>query len=575
MTDHLTRGQLLLYVDGELSCLARAKATEHLRSCWSCRAELNRLEEDIVVILDAHEKVFMPSLSGSPKPWSLVEQKLHAYERPPQASVFLRKVAPITAAVLRPPVAFATTALVAVLIISLIFLPLTPVSAKEVLDHVEIAEARRLAVTPRQAIRQRVHVRKVERSASGTETSTLESWQAGKTSCWNPGRDAVNSDLLSRYKANGVPESLPLSSVAVESWSALAGSNPAISRGDNGELRFQIAPNASARARGLEGVVFRVQPSDWSVNELMLSFSDASFDITEESFSVVDRTEVPRSVLAALDPADPILHTPAIAFTPKPLPAPPAVVPAPNLNDIEMNVRYRLHGIGADLGEGVEVARDDGKVVVKAWPLPEERRAAVARTLGDQPEVRLEFQLADNSAGPKQTVVFPGTRSPQPPDQRLTEFFGSPETEEHYVTGVLESRDELLAHLYALRTLALRWPSDAEAQLSPAAREQLSWMVEDHATGARFALIDLQAALNPLLENFGYTSVPDIPHAAHPQWQDSATSSLDAARRLERTLLSLFTTSNSPATLEEALPSIQRELQELNRSLQALPATDK
>ena len=69
MTDHVTREGLLHYVDGELSRSAIAETKEHLQSCWSCRVELDRLEKDIGVILDAHNQVFMPSLPDPPQPW--------------------------------------------------------------------------------------------------------------------------------------------------------------------------------------------------------------------------------------------------------------------------------------------------------------------------------------------------------------------------------------------------------------------------------------------------------------------------------------------------------------------------
>ena len=267
MTDHLTRGRLLLYVDGELSRSAMAETKEHVQSCWSCRVELGRLEEDIGVILDAHEQVFMPSLPDPPQPWPRIEPKLYTCEGPHRRPFLWRRIAPIAAAVLRPPYIrhcgachapdhFAD------------YLQVTPVSAEEVLRQVEAADARRLVVTPREVIRQRVRVRKVGRDDSGAETSTLESWKASESSYWDSGQDALNSELLKRYQANGVANSLPLSSAAIESWVGLAGSAPVVSREDDGTLNIRLVSNGPARERGLEEVIFQVQPQDWRVNEL-------------------------------------------------------------------------------------------------------------------------------------------------------------------------------------------------------------------------------------------------------------------------------------------------------------------
>jgi hypothetical protein len=249
------------------------------------------------------------------------------------------------------------------------------------------------------------------------------------------------------------------------------------------------------------------------------------------------------------------------------------VVVAQNLDDIEIKVRYGLHSIGADLGESIELARADGQVVVNAWPLSPSRKVELGKVLGDEPAVRLEFQPRDEPAAPKATVVLPWAPSPQPPDQRLTKFFGSVVTEEDYVRGVLQSRKELLAHLYAMRALALRWPPDEETHLSAPARDQLSRMVRDHAAGARFALLDLHAALNPLLGHFGYAVTPAVSPNETAAWQDSAVAALEAAKRMERTLLSLLTTSDSPASVDEALPKLQRELEELDRIVSSLPAS--
>lgn len=572
MTDHLTRERLLRYMDGELSLSAIASAAEHLQSCWSCRVELGRLEEDIATIIDAHNKVFLPALPDPPKPWSPIEPKLNACKQSSWSSFFWALIAPIAEASRRPLLRYATAALVVLLIISLMLSPLSPVSAKEVLRQVEMADARRLLITPHQAIRQRVRIRMFDRHAFGTKTSTLESWKTGNASYWNPGNDAVNSELLDRYKTNGISASLPLSFMAIESWKNLAGSAPVASREGDGALNIVLVSSASARARGLEGVSFRVQPRDWSVSELKLSFSDAIFDITEESLAVVDKAQVPREMLATLEPPEPSVRIPILASAPHSI---QHRVVVPNLDDLEVRVRYGLHSIGADMGESIEVTRGAGQVVVDAWPVPPSRKAELAQVLGDKPGVRLDFLPPDDPTASKVMVILPGRSSLQPPeDQRLARFFGSPEVEENYTRSVLETRKVLLAHLYALQTLANRWPPEAEAQLSTPAREQLSGMVQDHSAGARAALLDLHSALDPLLEHFGYTAAPAIPANETMRWQNSAVAALESARSTERTLLSLLTTSDTPAYVDDALPKLQLELQELGHIIDSLPASD-
>jgi len=572
MTDHLTQERLLRYMDGELSRSAMAETTEHVQSCWSCRVELEHLEKDIAIILDAHKTVFLPSLPNPPRPWVRIETRIQGSERSRANSNVWRQITTMAEVLLRPPVASATAALLAILIISLVSVQVMPVSAEEVLHKVALADAHRLATTPRQAIRQRVRIRRVDRRSFNTGTSILESWKADNSSYWDARADQVDSELLDRYRANGIPAFLPLSSASIMAWTHLAASTPIASREYDGAVRIRFVPSASARARGLEDVSFRIEPQDWQVSDLQLSFSDAIFNITQESFGLVDRNQVPRNVLAALDPADPSLRLPPVASAPHPIAHVPVI---PNLDELEVSVRYSLHSIGADMGESIEVNRSKAELVVNAWPLPPDRQAELAEVLGSKQGVRLEFQPPEEPAVPKVTVALPDTPPPQKPDQRLTRFFDSAEAEEAYVNGALKERKELLAHLYSLRTLALRWPSDAESHLSPAARNQLSRIVQDHAAGAFLNLIKLEATIRPLLRHFGYDSAMDVAPVDTTCWQDSALDALEKAKATERSLLSLLTTSDQPVSLDEGLPKMHEQLQELDRIVRSLPASGR
>ena len=95
------------------------------------------------------------------------------------------------------------------------------------------------------------------------------------------------------------------------------------------------------------------------MDQMTLSFVDATFQISEEESSILDRHEVPNEILAALElKVDDSLLTSAPAT-----PASRAVAPGMtgestpvNLDDLEMDVRSALHGIGADLGEDIEIA---------------------------------------------------------------------------------------------------------------------------------------------------------------------------------------------------------------------------
>jgi hypothetical protein len=59
-----------------MSKWAKRRMGDHLRTCGSCRAELCRLQEEIVTIFEAHVEVFEPSLPPPPQPWPRLEPRL-------------------------------------------------------------------------------------------------------------------------------------------------------------------------------------------------------------------------------------------------------------------------------------------------------------------------------------------------------------------------------------------------------------------------------------------------------------------------------------------------------------------
>lgn len=171
----------------------------------------------------------------------------------------------------------------------------------------------------------------------------------------------------------------------------LAGSEPSASTvGQNIEVR--VSSDESARARGIEGISFQVQRTDWHVNQLTLSFADATFQIVEEGSAIIDWREVPDDVAAQLEPAVAKRDTPVIA-TP--------VAASVNLDDLEMSVRFSLHRLDADLGENIDIAaRPPDHMVVNAWDASPERREQLVTLFADKPGVQLDFQPPAASTKP-------------------------------------------------------------------------------------------------------------------------------------------------------------------------------
>lgn len=89
--EHLSEEQLLMFVDGELSSKQVSKVREHLETCWTCRAELEKVEETISLFVEFRKKVQTPLNPPPPNNWSNFTRKLNDLKREetkPQRSWF-------------------------------------------------------------------------------------------------------------------------------------------------------------------------------------------------------------------------------------------------------------------------------------------------------------------------------------------------------------------------------------------------------------------------------------------------------------------------------------------------------
>jgi hypothetical protein len=569
MADHLSQIQLLQYCDGELPESRTKKAEEHLRTCESCALELRRLKQDLEIFANAQNQILDASLVPPPKPWPSLKSRFDAVGNTNHNLTGWKRVFRSFEIVWKTPLAYGSAALVLLLILLLMWGPLQPLSAKEVLQRATAADTARLKITPQQVVRQRVRITQQSKHVAG-QTRLITSWKSIGSVYWDTEGDSLNADLHHRYEENGLGSDLPLSPLALQSWMKLAGSEPTTSRA-GGSIEVQVASNGLGKAHGLEGFSFRVETRDWHVDEMKLSFVDASFQIVEENSSILDRREVPSDVLAELEQAAP---KPADADEPHALTALHKTSPAINLDDLEVSVRYRLHQSGTDLGGSIEIAqRPPDQLVVKAWGLSSQAQDRVTSLLANQPGIQFEVQPSvPGRASPIKTITAVPQSTGQQSDDRLEKFFGGMDTEENYTRGVLRSDNVALEHLYALQELAVRWPPGQDSNLSATAKGQLEAIIRDHARATQVAVSELNSQIDFLLKGFGQETISEIPPGGGTNWQAVSGSTLEKARTVDHIVRSLLTTSDKPITLEEALPQIRQSVLELAGGAKQLTA---
>jgi hypothetical protein len=580
MNNHLTPQKMLAYIDGELSKTETRRAEEHLHSCWTCLTEVERLKDDIALILDAQKEQFEPALPPPPKPWVSFETLL-ARGLPEQPVSSWASMTIYIRSLLSPARIFVSSIVIAALIVlAYSFLRTKPVSAMEVLRRVQFADTRRATITKDQVIRERIRVRKTTHGRNQQQSANVDTWKSPTATYWDVSNDdSAAADLQAQYRAHGIPTSLPLSADSVDSWGKAAGSAPTVSRqGSYVDVSF-AGTNKDAQG-AVDRVSLLVQPETWQVKQMTLEFPDESFEVTEDGYDVLPTSAVPTELLAYLEPAPPLFTQP-VAHSVSGA-APNSIhLPMVNLDKAELDVFATLHSLKADLGEPVTVTRSSQAIQVGAWELPPERQDELRAALGDEPGVQVELAAPrvplKNSAI---ALATPPTTTGGVPlhievesgdeDQRLSKFFGSAEREQDFTNEALGTSTAILSHLYALRNLQGQFPLDKDVSLSPAEQSQLHMLVQDHATAISANLDALVRQFGPLDANFSVTPCTSSVAPTATSWQGESLEALDTARVIDHILRALLTTSQTPAVPDSALPEIDQNLCRLRAELKNL-----
>jgi hypothetical protein len=568
MNSHLTQRELLLYVDGELSLWRSWQTQAHLLSCWSCRRELERLEQDINAIVDAQNRSFLPSTPRLIRPWDNFEELAAALPAPRLGvGMRLRQAGNLLSSDSLSSLRWATgvVTLVCFVVTALWLLP-ERLSAQVVLRRMEQAELVRRSVNTGQVIRQRLRVERIDRRSSTRRSVEMESWNVGARSVW---RGDIR-DLEQRYRRLGLASTLPLSAVAAERWLLETQAEPRASRTGDG---VELEAHDSRAGAELESVNMRVQSGTWRLEGIRLTFTNDIFDVAEVDFAILKKSELSSDLLAELEPPAAPEARFARVRSGLPGPRPELDAPPPNLIEEELRIQYRLHEVGADLSEPIELKQDQGKIVISARAASDERKQQLAEMFGGDPRIRLETEVSPiplTTTAPRS--IAPSSAAERSPDKQLTEFFGSAEGQENFTRAVLGADALVLAPLYALQNLSQHWPSNVEPTLSAESREELDAMVNDYLHRLGTSLPELKQLLGPFLERFcgPNAAAPDTP-PSYTDWRKSVTAGLEAARTLDRNLKALLTMSANGRTLPEACPDLKSALLELSSYVGTAP----
>jgi len=249
---------------------------------------------------------------------------------------------------------------------------------------------------------------------------------------------------------------------------------------------------------------------------------------------------------------------------------PAAIVPGPtaSISD-ELLVMSVLHEIGADLGDPVQVSLSDGRVQVSGVGVAPERKQKILAALEPLPNVARNFSdppapPLPNDDPPSDVAAQTAIASTAPGvfQSRLEAQLGGRGLVDRFTGQVLTWNESAMAHAYALRLLAQKFPPDAFiASMNEHDRATLRGLVRDHLVALAAPLADFDRELVPVLSGLGAISSRTV--AASNTWQGAAEQVFQAARRIEvlsSLLLGVTPGQNAHADLPSELLGAVNEL---------------
>jgi hypothetical protein len=215
----------------------------------------------------------------------------------------------------------------------------------------------------------------------------------------------------------------------------------------------------------------------------------------------------------------------------------------------ELRVVAALHRIAADLGEPVDVSRENGTLAVRGTGLTTERAQQVREAVSVVPGAAVTFDQPGSEklddGGRNKIQVSAGVRTEL--ESRL---------DNDSIDRILDASDALRARAFALRSLAKRFSPDLESQLSPADRAVLWGIEKDHAVALAGGLRDLESALAPVLPQSLAVTIT-LP----PNWQAGCIRISATAQQLDQLLNRMFASGGYFSTGLQELAGDLRQLE--------------
>lgn len=432
--DHPPEKTLLACVDGELSAKQAARVRAHLESCWSCRAQLDELQDTITLFVNFRNQIQNPLAAEPPNNWRDFDRKLARLAAEiadedkaarTRLNVWERFKGNLNLAEWSPTrIRFAVGATAMVLIVALVWglIGVRSVSAAEILENSIRAQRRSVGRVNEPIIYQNLRLERAEAKPVQWETwhDAARSRYRHALTAGGDGRrylpaanaaadlsldEPVLREVAGILRANRMNPQRPLSAESFRAWrNSLAGKKDEISRSDGAAQTYTLttASTGDTKAGSITEAALTVQATDWHATALRFSVkTDAGaseYKIVETAFEIVSlpslnpaifppdeqpaKTEIAAAPNArpspAVSPSPAIEKDDADSLLRLPPTAPPVVASA----ELEVEALRLLNQVGADIGEEATATRTiSGELLIQGVVETPGRKAEILRAL--------------------------------------------------------------------------------------------------------------------------------------------------------------------------------------------------
>jgi anti-sigma-K factor RskA len=551
-SQHLDDGLAMRYLDGELPARKARQVRKHLEACWQCRAEIEALEATVADCMRYRKQFLAAQMPEAPNPWADLTRGFDRIDAELSAEPFWKRLGHFPPSLMWSAAAVAVAVLVCAVYYQLRETP--SVQAAVLLKKAVAAAESKPAVARRYRIR----------------TRTAEVVRVGGA--------PLPSEMSATLAAAHYDTADPLSARSFAAWrdqlpekqDSLSNSAPCPEVGQAmSPVRTCYVLETTTSAGDLVSATLSLRSLDLLPVESKLEFRDRNW------IEFTDLSEVPD-----LHDGSPVAISGESPVRPAVPSRPAAIAPGDtaSISD-ELQVLSALHGIGADLGDPVEVGLSNGRVEVSGVGVPPERQRKIREALESMPRVEVAFSDPGAAPAPVQaTAPEPAPAfSPAPESSlqtRLEQRLGGRAELERFSSRVLDWDEAAMARAYAMRALAQRFPAQQESSMTPEDLRVLRRLAREHIDALQVHISGIEAALDPVLAGLGASAPAQPRPAAFDSWQPASEQVFRCSRKVELMLSLLLGVASGekpsadlPVNLLAALADLRASAAECRRLL--------